>query len=418
MKVTCTGHKLERQNVTMQPGFQVTLRRELAVAICFLVLCCLLLLSLSDTLFAQPTSPKKTIAYKTGRSFAAALKKKVFVSWDQTEVHDILRSLAVNQQVALLLDRRLNPNQVVNLDANNQSVWNVITMLASHIRAKAVIVGNVVYLAPAEAASQVLTVLELRTAERRKLALRVTSRERLVMFRKQTFRWDDLSRPAELFQSVLSKRGIQLVEGSLEVPHDLWRGANLPQMSASEVLTLILIQFDLTFQWEQKPTLLTIVPLPKQLTITKTYFPRKQSPEVAAKEWEQRIPGLTASAGSNEVVVEGTVEQHEQLALLMSGRKASRTKPASTSKSPPLSRREFSLKIENVPAIALIEKLNQSGMTINYNERNLKAAGINLQQRISMNVSKVNADRFFMAICKPLGLQYQIQGTTVTLTPK
>ena len=46
------------------------------------------------------------------------------------------------------------------------------------------------------------------------------------------------------------------------VPHDVWAHATLPSVNSYEALSLVLIQFDLTFQWNNDASTIQIVPLP------------------------------------------------------------------------------------------------------------------------------------------------------------
>ena len=45
-------------------------------------------------------------------------------------------------------------------------------------------------------------------------------------------------------------------------------------------------------------------------------------------------------------------------------------------------------------------------------------AGIDFNQRIAINVTNENANAFLKELFEPLGVAFEYQGVTVTLTPK
>ena len=79
----------------------------------------------------------------------------------------------------------------------------------------------------------------------------------------------------------------------------------------------------------------------------------------------------------------------------------------------------FTLTVEQpVPMIALMKQLEESDIHFEYNADELKAAGIDLEQRIQPDVKKMHAEVFFKSIFGPAGLDFRIDGLTVKLKPK
>src|ERR1700732_4914824 len=64
---------------------------------------------------------------------------------------------------------------------------------------------------------------------------------------KATISWEDLERPAEIVSRIGQQFGLTIV-GLEQVPHDLWAGAAIPDATVCEALSLVLNQFDLTFE--------------------------------------------------------------------------------------------------------------------------------------------------------------------------
>ena len=174
-------------------------------------------------------------------------------------------------------------------------------------------------------------------------------------------------------------------------------------------VSLVLIQFDLTFAWNADTTEIHLVPVPKTVAVEVAYTPasgpsmraslavRERFLENVAKGWKQQFPGLACRVDveNHQILVSGTVEQHEALKGLGHSKPKGKT-PAN--KIPPVRRRQFTLRIEQVKASDLLKKLEESGIKFQYDARQLAAKGIDLEQRINMDVEKAGADEFFRTL--------------------
>ncbi len=81
-----------------------------------------------------------------------------------------------------------------------------------------------------------------------------------------------------------------------------------------------------------------------------------------------------------------------------------------------LARQRFSLRLEQQPASQLIAALQRDGVTIEYDTEALTKAGINLDQRISIELQQATIQQLMQALCEPLGMTFQIAGNQVVLT--
>ena len=116
-----------------------------------------------------------------------------------------------------------------------------------------------------------------------------------------------------------------------------------------------------------------------------------------------------------QLIVRGLVEDHEFIERFLNPKRVGAARP--TSGPVPLSRRTFTLEIRDVPASALLHRLTKSGIMIDYDAEALKQAGVDLEKPITMNVTRIPADRFFKLIGDQLGVTSTIDGLAVTLKP-
>jgi hypothetical protein len=363
----------------------------------------------------------------TGNLFRKALETKISASWRNVELRAILNRLANEQKTAVLLDRSLNPNQELDLDLTYQPLAEGFRRVAKSAGAEVSLLGNTVYIGPAKRAGLLRTLEHLRAKEPFAHEDRLPAGRVLEFSRTRTVHWNDLDEPRQLLADLAGNAGLKVANPEV-VPHDLWASATLPHATITEALSLILIQFDLTFAWNADATEIRLVPIPETVAVEKPYTPAggpskratraawERFLSTAAKNLEQKLPNasIRVDAENHRVLISATLEQHEALAG------ADRPKAAGNpdDKTPPIRNRQFTLRIERVPASALIKKLEESGVKFEYDPVQLAAKKINLDDPISMDVKQADADEFFKALCEPLGLKFTIDNITVTLTPK
>jgi hypothetical protein len=179
------------------------------------------------------------------------------------------------------------------------------------------------------------------------------------------------------------------------------------------------VQFDRTFAWTNGASGIRIVPIPDDVSFVKTHtLPRKLAASNAVTNLKEQMPGLRIEVRGGKILVRGTVEEQNAVALLLAGRSATPSKTRPKTKPASLTNRRFTLKIAKVPAIALIRKLQGSGIRIEYDARALANAKVDLNRPITMDANQATADEFFGTLCKQLGLTFTINASTVRLRVK
>ena len=347
-----------------------------------------------------------------GGRFTAELDRGLTASWSGLSAREVLGRISAEREIAILLDRRIDPSQEIAVDFAGEPLRDALQSLASRIGAEMRLVGNVVYVGPASAAVKLRTLVELRGDELN--ATEIPLRRRQELARRRTIHWNDLDRPAEILRRLAASYELDVL-GLEKVPHDLWAGATLPDVSAREALSLVLIQFDLTFAWAEGGSAIRIVPLPERLVLERRYRPRGESAAAAAERWRGEFAELQAEPLGGEVVVTATAEQHEAIAESLQPRRSPGASRA-TERPTPIERRRFTLQMERVPASALMKKLEESGIVFEYDAAQLAAAGVDLDQPITVRVRDAAPDEFFRAVFEPLGLRHSFGGLTVTLS--
>ncbi len=360
----------------------------------------------------RPPIPTRVI----GGKFESALERTISATWSSVPLRMILNDVAREQKTAILLDRRIDSGREMPWEFKGRPLRAELADLAKGHGAAMSIAGNAVYIGPASSARKLRTLIHLRRSEViEKSASLSKGRDRELM-RVATAHWGDLARPADLIRQLSELYKLE-VRGGEQISHDLWAGCTLPAASAVEALSLILIQFDFTFEWTGDASGIRIVPIPDKVTFARVYKPGNGSAKTTAEKWRAEFPDAEFELKGREINVVGTVEEHEAIAALLQPNRANGKKNGST-KPVPLSQKTFTLKVQGAPVRSILQELEKQGVEIILDEQKLKDAGIDIDKRIDLEVDQADADKFFRAICEPLKIQFKIDGQTVTLSPK
>jgi hypothetical protein len=342
---------------------------------------------------------------KTGAAFANRLRQPVSIAWSGAALRAALQELSASRQVAILLDRRINPDQAIQFQATNEPLEEIIQKVAASRQAVAVQVDGIIYVAPAATAAKLRTVMALA---RQQLA-RLPASVRDIWLQAAPLRWNDLAAPRAILDELCKSSGV-VISGLDSIPHDLWGAAELPSLSLLTRISLVLAQFDQTLQFAADGRSARLAPMPRRPTIERAY-PGGRSPRELARLWSQRAPEATVRVQGNQVIVVGRVEDHERLA----------GEPRwPSSRSQPLDAEQIqieNLSIDQAPLESVLKTLAaRLELTLEYDPDQLAAAGVRLDQLLTVQLTKKSTiDELLRAVLEPAGLSFQRHGRTVEI---
>lgn len=375
------------------------------------VLACLLAAQPGKAVDAEP-APE----FRVARELDAELDGRISATWRGVGLRRVLRQIGRDRNIAILLDRRIDPMQELLLNIEDQTLRECLARLAEHVDAVLAVAGNTVCIGPAESAGKLRTLIRLRAGELLDDAAGIPERRQFDLLREHTLRWDDFTRPGDLLQQVAAHYDLA-VEGLELVPHDLWAAGTLPRDDASTLLSLVLFQFDLTFEWTDGGAGIRLVPIPDVVSLEGRYRPRAMTVADAVALLNREMPGLFVEVDGQHVRIRGTLERLEAAeAIIRPAPVRRRRVPRSTSL--PLRFRQFTIRRQRVRFSTLLKSLEQKGVVFEYDAAKLAAAGVDLNQLIEIEANRSSADELMRMVCEPVGLNFTIDGLKVTLTPK
>lgn len=359
----------------------------------------------------------------SGKPFEGALDQRIGRSWTGQDGHrlrDVVKQLVDLQRVSIVLDRRIDPTQSIELTMPSTPLREIISSLARKVDSEMSVVGNVVYVGPADSAKKLRTLVELRNSELSKLTSGAAAgkspwRNRPTsLTQRKTFVWQELDRPRDMLKQVADKFQIEIEELD-NLPHDLWATTSFPQMTAAESLSLLLVQFGSTFEFLPNRAAIRVVPIPKRVFVERSHTVLANSP-VILEAARKQFPDVELEQSGSKLIARGTVEQQAELTAWLRPGNQKTSKPSGKS----LSERRFTIKEEdNVPLGAFLKTFTDFGVKFDYDQNRLADAGISLDQKVNIkNVKDVPAEKLFRDVLGPLGIAVTIDDETVRLTPK
>jgi hypothetical protein len=348
-------------------------------------------------------------AWLSGAALQKQLAEPVDVFWSGTPLRQALGSLSHSQRVAVLVDRRTDPGQALQIKRNGLSLDRVFLEIAQNRGLGLCWVGPVAYLGPARATARARTLVALRREEVGRLP---PAAGRKFLLPKRT-RWDDFATPRDLLSQCAAQSGIEIAGLEL-VPHDLWAGADLPPLSLIERLTLIAGQFDLTFQIAADARAVALIPIPDDVMIVRTY-PGGGKPEQLADRYRALVPESQVEVVAGKVRVRGLLEDHERIT---GSRRTARPEPAQPAGDAP-GEKQYTVRDAKGQLGPMLEQLAEKlGLELRIDPEALLQAGISLQQPVAFSVEKATLDELFEAIVVQAGCTARRQGNVIEIRPE
>jgi len=194
--------------------------------------------------------------WATGAAFERTLAENVNIRWTNVPLRRAIRHLSEAKHAAILIDRRVDPDQKLNVTLENVPLGAAMQTIARDLGLGVARLGNVLYLGPASVAERLPGLAASLQREVRRLP---AAAQRKYLSSKR-LAWDDLAAPRDLLARLATESGVEIT-GIERFPHDLWAGADLPPLSLVDRLTLIAAQFDFTFALSQGVRRLDLTPL-------------------------------------------------------------------------------------------------------------------------------------------------------------
>jgi hypothetical protein len=341
----------------------------------------------------------------TGPALDRQLAAPVTMSLVKVPLSRALKSIRTAQHLATVLDRRVDPDQEVQLALTREPLRTGLRRLADQLRIGYCQLGPIAYFGPASTAGRLRTLAALRLEDARTLSP-AASRKFLQL---RSSHWEDLAEPRSLVEALAEEARVALV-GAEKIPHDLWPAADLPPLTWIDRLTLIAAQFDLTFQFDKAGGQVELIKMPDKVVLARTYQATRQA-DTLAKRWAKALPTAHVTVEDQKIRVEGSLEDHEVVEQRLRGTPTQRTTVA-------LGKEVYQLTVEQTALAQVLEQLAQRlSLEFQWDQKIIERADISMDQLISVKVQDVTLDELLGAVLTGTGLTFRHEDRAISIYP-
>lgn len=342
--------------------------------------------------------------WKTDAALERQLELPASINWGSNPLRPALANLARHQGVAIFLDRRVDPDQGVELISENLPLRHLLQDVANRLKLGVGRVGPVIYLGPPDTARVLGTVAALRAASESRLPGAV--RARVAAARPLT--WAELATPRELAERLAADAGLR-VDGIERIPHDLWPAVDLPPLTFAQSMSLVLAGFHLAFDYASDGESIRLAPLPSEASITQRIAFRGTS-AAAAAQIERQFPGVRFTIENAFVQIDSTIEVADAIRRLLEAPSVRPQQPVAKTK---LEKR-YTLRVREQPLAAVAAAIAKNcGVELRFDPRATEAQ----DQRVSLEVADVTLDHLLRSLLDQTGLTYRLDDQMLEIIP-
>ncbi|MGL4595259.1 MAG: STN domain-containing protein [Thermoguttaceae bacterium] len=296
------------------------------------------------------------------------------VQWKNVPLRDTLKRFSDAHKIGFLLDRRIDPSILISFEKRNTPLDEIFEGVSNSFQLETAFIGKTVYIGPIGSGTNLM----LQITEFQNELESIPSKQAAI-FRKKISR--SISRPI-VPKEILKQWGDQnrLQWNRLEeLPHDIWEETTLSDVTFGESLILFLIGFDKTLKLDNSGKTLileTIIPDDNQRDLRRIDFAAKVREKDSAQTPQKQIKNSSSKI--------------------------------------PLSKRRFTLRVENVPIESLLRSLaNRLEIVLIMDENLWTKKSIAPDQCVSFDIKNATISDLLQEIFKSTQITFRIDGDTI-----
>ena len=328
------------------------------------------------------------------------IRRKVGVVWVNSPLRTRLLELAAQQGVGLFIDRRIDPDQLIDVELSDPiPLGRLLDHVANHIDSVPQPIGAVVYLAPAAFADRLpprWQAIEDRCSQQ----LRAVARTR------HDVTWKEGTTPKQILQLIGTIYGIRFGDFD-RVPHDVWTGYQFSQLTVAEALAIVLTGFDLTVEFGQQGQALLVPVDDADVPAQRLIF--NPNPKLTTSAISKRFDSIRWRRKDHWWLATG-----DHLALNTAAKyfRELDRKPAGEPDPNRMISEVFTLEVRDQPVGVILKTLEQqAGIKFDVSPD----ARAELETRVSFAVKREPIEGLLKAVLHPAGLRAVTKGNTIVI---
>jgi hypothetical protein len=346
---------------------------------------------------AQTHAPR----FATGAALMQQLALPSQFRWQDAPLREAMLRLGRVHRVAIVLDRRIDPDQTITVEIEQSGLLDVITAVGQGRGWGATALPGVVYVGP----NQAVLPLASWYAQQNDAVGRLPRIWRERWQRTAPSSWPQLTEPRPLITGWLRDARVP-VQGIEQVPHDLWPAQELPSLDLLQRLVIVLAGFQLAPKVAPDGGL-QIVPLPPQVVLTRSYnVPQRRLADLS--DLRRELPNVELDLQRQTLRVIGRAEDHRHVENWLHGPSIH---PRESSH---LANKRFTLTVKNQPLEAVLQAVaQQSELQLIWPDQSESLQ----RARVSLTVENATFAQLLSALLEGHGATHRIQDRRLIIVP-
>ena len=319
----------------------------------------------TDEINSQGNPDQSSIRFLTGKAVAAGMEEMAGWSAEGVSLQSQLENWQTQARIRVIRDRRLDPNQIVQLSSMTGNRARMLDALVEDLSGTGwVLQEDYVYFAPVNRAFRLPALMEIQRKVIQEVQKKMTPADSSQVTVRLNPRWQRLSSPRNIVLSSALDIGL-VIENPNVIPHDLWDRDSWPAMTFGEQTTLILNQFDLMLQPSDIPGSLRVTPVDWSFQSEVTYaFPVEQRSAIEAAA-RDIVPDAKIRWARGNARVIGSLRDHLWFRRRLNETQFGAKNTGELTVS--LKTRIFTLTVDRASLRAVIANFEQNGITVQVN---------------------------------------------------
>lgn len=347
----------------------------------------------TDEINSQGNPDQSSIRFLTGKAVAAGMEEMAGWSAEGVSLQSQLENWQTQARIRVIRDRRLDPNQIVQLSSMTGNRARMLDALVEDLSGTGwVLQEDYVYFAPVNRAFRLPALMEIQRKVIQEVQKKMTPADSSQVTVRLNPRWQRLSSPRNIVLSSALDIGL-VIENPNVIPHDLWDRDSWPAMTFGEQTTLILNQFDLMLQPSDIPGSLRVTPVDWSFQAEVTYaFPVEQRSAIEAAA-RDIVPDAKIRWARGNARVIGSLRDHLWFRRRLNETQFGAKNTGELTES--LKTRIFTLTVDRASLRAVIANFEQNGITVQVTQPESEAVQSVLQQSVSVMAVGQPGSKFF-----------------------
>ncbi len=213
---------------------------------------------------SQSVDNQSPIEWRMGADLERHLEQPVSLTWTDAPLRQQLIRFSQKERIAVFIDRRIDPNQVVTIIQSDLTFDQILWNVADQIGLGVCRLGNLFYIGPPEHTSQ----LAVHWQQMKSDSSRLKAKSKTDWSKAMPVKWPVATAPGNELQRlsrenqfrITRSEAIQIGTSETDLPHDQWQALDLPKLPIDEQVALLVVGFGLWFEWNDSGDQIEIVP--------------------------------------------------------------------------------------------------------------------------------------------------------------